>query len=263
MAVAENIPSASASEEKTVERKGLWYLDLKYVTIGTLVVLGLAIAARWYQTWAGWDYGMDSTSPEFQKYWMTLFYVQTAAAIIIFPTVMGYLWFTRDKNLDKLAPEVELRRTMQFVGTLFVYAFTFVWAGSFFAEQDAAWHQVVVRDTSFTPSHIIEFYGMFPLFIILGFGSFLFAITRLPLYAKGFSLPLVIAVVGPMMVLPNVGFNEWGHAFWFMEEYFTAPLHYGFVFFGWAILGLGGILVQLVSRLTVLMDQVWGKETTS
>ena len=168
---------------------------------------------------------------------------------------------TRDRNLHQLTPENELRRYMTLLGALFVYAFSFVFAGSFFAEQDAAWHQVVVRDTSFTPSHIILFYGAFPLFIILGFGALLYATTRLPLYAKAYSIPLIVTVVGPMMVLPNVGFNEWGHAFWFMEEYFTAPLHYGFVVFGWAILGAGGMLVQIISRLVVLMDQIWGEET--
>jgi len=260
MAVAENIPTAGATAEKKDERTGLWYLNLKWVILGSLLVFAVAAGSRWYQGWASWDYGTDSTHPDFQKYWMNLMYVQIAVYATIFVTSLSYIWITRDKNLKNLSAEDELKRMMFFIGTLFVYAWAFVFAGSFFAEQDAAWHQVVVRDTSFTPSHIIEFYGMFPMFICLGFASFLWATTRLPLYAKGFSIPLVIATTGPMMVLPNVGFNEWGHAFWFMEEYFTAPLHYGFVFFGWSILGLGGILVQVMSRVTILVGQIWGNE---
>jgi methane/ammonia monooxygenase subunit C len=47
---------------------------------------------------------------------------------------------------------------------------------------------------------------------------------RLPLY-KETSFPLVMAIAGPLMSLPNVGLNEWGPAFWFMEELFSAPLH--------------------------------------
>jgi methane/ammonia monooxygenase subunit C len=47
------------------------------------------------------------------------------------------------------------------------------------------------------------------------------------------------------MILPNVGLNEWGHTFWWMEELFVAPLHYGFVFFGWMALGLCGLLCQI------------------
>jgi len=260
MAVAENIPSATTTAENTKAKSGMWYLNLKWVTLGTLLILGYVVAARWYQSWAAWDFGTDATTPEFDQYWMTLLYGQLTFFAAMFVISLSYIWFTRDKNLKALAPEVELKRMMFFLGMLFVYAFAFVWAGSFFAEQDASWHQVVVRDTSFTPSHIVEFYGMFPLFIVLGFSSFLWATTRLPLYAKGFSIPLVIATTGPMMVLPNVGFNEWGHAFWFMEEYFTAPLHYGFVFFGWSILGLGGILVQVMSRMSVLVGQVFGNE---
>jgi methane/ammonia monooxygenase subunit C len=172
----------------------------------------------------------------------------------------AYVWLTRDRHLDQLKPALELKRYVTFITLIFIYAFTFYWAGSFFAEQDASWHQVVVRDTSFTPSHIAVFYFSFPLFIIQGVALLLYATTRLPLYAKGVSIPLVMAVVGPFMLLPNVGFNEWGHAFWIMEEYFTVPLHYGFVFFGWAILALGGILVQIMSRLTVLFTQVFGAE---
>ena len=47
------------------------------------------------------------------------------------------------------------------------------------------------------------------------------------------------------MILPNVGLNEWGHTFWFMEELFVAPLHYGFVFFGWLALAIAGVLLQV------------------
>jgi ammonia monooxygenase/methane monooxygenase subunit C len=47
------------------------------------------------------------------------------------------------------------------------------------------------------------------------------------------------------MILPNVGLNALGHTFWWMEEVFVAPLHYGFVFFGWMVLGLCGLLCQI------------------
>ena len=56
---------------------------------------------------------------------------------------------------------------------------------------------------------------------------------RLPLYNQATSFALVAAVVGPMFILPNVGLNEWGHAFWFVDELFAAPLHWGFVTLGW------------------------------
>jgi methane/ammonia monooxygenase subunit C len=54
------------------------------------------------------------------------------------------------------------------------------------------------------------------------------------------------------MIFPNVGLNEWGHTFWFMEELFVAPLHYGFVFFGWMALAVFGVTLQILHRLREL-----------
>jgi len=34
-----------------------------------------------------------------------------------------------------------------------------------------------------------------------------------------------------------------------MEEYFSAPLHWGFVVLGWSVLALGGLLVQILQHL--------------
>ena len=244
------------SDDKSLGR----FFNMPIVVGGFILIAAICIAARWYQQTYGWWYGLDATAPEFDTYWMTLLYAELTIVPLVGVALAAYLWLTRDRNLAAVKPAEELKRYMTFISLIFVYAWTFYWAGSFFAEQDASWHQVVVRDTSFTPSHIIVFYLSFPLFIIQGVGVLLYAVTRLPLYAKGVSVPLLVAVVGPFMLLPNVGFNEWGHAFWIMEEYFTVPLHYGFVFFGWSILALGGILVQILSRVSVLFTQVFGEE---
>jgi methane/ammonia monooxygenase subunit C len=58
------------------------------------------------------------------------------------------------------------------------------------------------------------------------------------------------------MILPNVGLNEWGHAFWISEELFVAPLHWGFVVLGWTGLCLGGVLMQVVFRCSRLLSAV-------
>ncbi|TAN48210.1 MAG: methane monooxygenase/ammonia monooxygenase subunit C, partial [Methylococcaceae bacterium] len=57
------------------------------------------------------------------------------------------------------------------------------------------------------------------------------------------------------MILPNVGLNEWGHTFWFMEELFVAPLHYGFVIFGWLALAVMGVVLQIMDSLNPLMGK--------
>ena len=128
-----------------------------------------------------------------------------------------------------------MRRIFNLLSWIFVYGLAIYWGASYFTEQDGTWHMTVIRDTDFTPSHIIEFYMAYPIYIIMGIGSFMYARTRLPTFAcKGWSVAFVMLFVGPFMIFPNVELNEWGHTFWFMEELFVAPLHWGFVFFGWS-----------------------------
>ena len=88
------------------------------------------------------------------------------------------------------------------------------------------------------------FYGSFPLFIILGIAAYLYTRTRLPRFAARHSLPFLIAVTGPFMLLPVVGYNEWAHSYWILEERFAAPVHAAFMLFAWTGLGLGGLLLQ-------------------
>jgi methane/ammonia monooxygenase subunit C len=44
-----------------------------------------------------------------------------------------------------------------------------------------------------------------------------------------------------------------------MEELFVAPLHWGFVFFGWMALGVFGVVLQILGRVHALV----GKEGVS
>ena len=209
------------------------------------------VGVRIWQQMFAWSAGLDSTSPEFQTHWMSLLYLQFTLEGIAAVSIWSWLWKTRDKDLANVPPDVELRRYMRLIAWLMTYVFAVYWA-EFFAEQDATWHQTVVRDTEFTPSHIPLFFGALPVFIIMGVSSYLYARTRIPQFAQGHSVPFLIAVAGPFMMLPNVGFNEWGHTFWIMEEIFSAPLHAGFVIFGWAALCLGGILMQGIPRIVEL-----------
>ncbi|MEY2699871.1 MAG: hypothetical protein RIQ52_626, partial [Pseudomonadota bacterium] len=39
----------------------------------------------------------------------------------------------------------------------------------------------------------------------------------------------------------------------FMEELFVAPLHYGFVFFGWLALAISGVLLQTFASFANLI----------
>jgi methane/ammonia monooxygenase subunit C len=234
-----------------------YFRDAKWWGLAMLAILGLYSFAIWYQQAYGHLYGMDSHSPEFDQYWMTWLYTELLLEPVFAVVVWSAVWFTRPRNETAIAPREEVRRYFTFVMWLVVYTWAVYWGASFFAEQDGAWHQVVTRDTSFTPSHVMIFYLSFPVYIIIGVGSLLYAMTRLPMYREhGISVPHVLAIVGPFMILPNVGLNEWGHAFWFMEELFNAPLHWGFVILGWTGLGLGGVLMQIVLRVNKLLPHI-------
>jgi methane/ammonia monooxygenase subunit C len=226
-------------------------LDPRLMFAAMAVTSVIFVSIRLFQQAFAWTAGLDSTSPEFGTHWMRLLYAEIAAEGILAVSLWGWLWKTRDQNLEALKPEVELRRYFTFISWLMMYVFAVYWAG-FFAEQDATWHQTVIRDTEFTPSHIPLFFGALPVFSIMGVSSYLYAHTRIPLFNREHSVPFLIAVAGPFMMLPNVGFNEWGHTFWIMEEIFSAPLHAGFVIFGWAAICLGGILMQALPRIIEL-----------
>lgn len=246
------------SIEQTQESKTLpWYLRDLYKYLAAFAVLtAVYIGLRLYQGAYGISAGLDSTHPDFERYWMRLLYVELVVQAVVMTGLWAYLWITRDRNLDSISPREEIRRYFTLTMWISVYTFAVYWAGSYFAEQDNSWHQVAIRDTPFTANHIVVFYLGFPLYTILGGCAWLYARTRLPLFAEGISLPLTLAVVGPFMILVSVGFNEWGHTFWFREEFFAAPIHWGFVIGVWFALGVGGILLQAVSRMIELLDKL-------
>ena len=239
-----------------------WY-DSRLYKLGLLPILGIAVFWIWFQRTYAYSHGMDSMEPEFDQIWMGLWRFQ----MMLWPTMAalywGWLWKTRStkEELASLTIKQEIKRYFYFLMWLGVYLFGVYWGSSFFTEQDASWHQVIIRDTSFTPSHIPLFYGSFPMYIIMGVSMYIYASTRLPLYNKTTSFPLVMVIAGPIMSLPNVGLNEWGHAFWFMEELFSAPLHWGFVVLAWAALFAGGVAVQIIARFSNLLDVQWNNQS--
>lgn len=216
-------------------------------------------AARWYQNEYSFTVGLDYFEPEFQKYWMTLFWAQlgvigTAGAVLI-----PYLWFTRDKALN-ITPQEELSRYYMILAILAVGGLILYFALNIFTEADAAWHQVTVRDTDFTPTHIILFYGMLPMLFVGIVFAFVWIHTRMPDFKDRISVPLSVLAAGPLLIAPNLGYNEWGHTFFYAEELFGAPIHWGFVTLGWAFLGVAGFLVQCFNRMAQLTEIV-GSET--
>jgi methane/ammonia monooxygenase subunit C len=210
------------------------------------------IIVRIYQQEMSWKYGLDFFAPEFTTYWLSILYIELPTWVIIGTVWWGYLWKTRDRAVDKITPQEELKRYWFLLQMVMLYAWAVYWGASFFTEQDGTWHQTVIRDTDFTPSHIIEFYMSYPIYILIGVATYLYAKTRLPLFSKGHSLSYLMLVGGPAMIFVNVALNEWGHTFWIMEELFVAPLHWGFVTLGWFGLAVWGVFLTACPRILEL-----------
>jgi len=230
-------------------------LDLRLLAFGGPALFAIVAALRLYEQFFAWSHGLDSFSPEFGLYWNSLLVLSIAAALLGALGFAAYLWRTRDRHLDAVEPAEELRRYFVLVQWLTLFALALYFGLSFFTEQTAVWHMTAVRDTDFTPSNIVTFYAAYPLYVVLGVGAYFYAATRLPAFAKGYSLPFVVLVVGTFMTIPNVGLNEWGHTFWFMDEGFAGPLHWGFVVFGWMTLGSFGVVLQILMRLQALFGE--------
>jgi|SRR5208283_1707062 len=226
---------------------------LRTFLIGGAILAAIVIGLRLYEGAFGWSMGLDSFSKEYGLYWHTLLVVSIPASLLAAFAVAGYMWRTRDRNLGSVAPAEELRRYHVLAQWLALYGIAIFLGLSFFTEQTAVWHMSAVRDSDFTPSNIVTFYISYPVFVVFGVAAYAYAVTRLPFFSKGFSLPFIVLLIGTFMTIPNLGFNEWGHTFWVLDEGFASPLHWGFAFFGWMALGCFGVALQILGRLRELL----------
>lgn len=239
------------------EREGLSALGAPWRSFFAvmLIIVSVFAAYRVYQEATAFTFGLDYFHPDFATYWMNLLYAQLIAVGALGLLTQLYLWRTRDRHLDSLAPRDELRRLFVLMTQLLAFVAVFYITGSIYTESDAAWHQVTIRDTDFTPTHIGLFYFGVPMVIYVGLTSFMYARTRIPMFARRVSIPFVIIISGAVMIMPNLGLNEWGHTFFYAEELFAAPIHYGFVLLGWSTFAAGGLFVQILGRISVLARQ--------
>src|SRR5207248_8629367 len=100
-------------------------------------------------------------------------------------------------------------------------------------------------------------YGIFPVFIGIAVGTFLYARDRLPriFVDKGFPVSFGLVLTGSFFLLFWVGFNEFGHSFFTPEEVFSAPLHWGFNSFAYLLAGTFAVWFQTAPRLFELVDK--------
>ena len=241
---------SAALERPSADKVKVWSPVPLVAMVG--IVFAICGAWRWYQQIEGFKSGLDASEAAFWEKWMPLWYLNLAATAVAQTSVPLYMWLTRDRALSKVTPEVELKRYFLFFAMLVTMTMTQT-ISIVFGATDAAWHQVVVRDTSLTPSHIVLFFGIVPLFTTFGLAAFFYALTRIPDFSRSVPLALVLAIMAPFMVLPSVAYNEWGHAFWLMEELFIAPLHWGFVALAWGFMAALGVIGLSLPRVAELV----------
>lgn len=229
--------------------------SLRWVLPVAGTVFALEVLWRIYEWRYAWDYGLDSTTSDFRQYWHGLLYFNLA--LITIGGGVALAWLMRGcrtctehrDTYGEVLPEHEIGHVWRTWAGIAGFAIS-LYGFAYFAEQDAAWHQVTIRDTAFTPSHTVLFWGIAPLAVLVAACIYVYAVTRLPkIYAKGVPLSLALFFTGVFLLFVWVAFNEWGHSFWIAEELFSAPLHWGFVAFAFMAFGLIGVFTQTLKRV--------------
>jgi methane/ammonia monooxygenase subunit C len=229
------------------------------------ITLGIFAFYRIYQSYFAWTKGLDSAAPDYAKYWMKALYVNTGTLVILGSILMA--WAMRDcqacvsqmETHGRILPRHEEHHIWIVWSLLVIFCIGLYAAASFFGEQDASWHQVAIRDTAFTPSHIFLFYGVFPVFGFTSAVAFLYARKHLSnnIYApeKGFPVSWGLVLGSSSFLMFWVAVNEFMHSFVVPEELFSAPLHWGFITFGLLAGGAFAILFQTLPRVMELQNE--------
>lgn len=252
--------AASGARYRGFERLLTDWRPFGLLLVGLVLVFG---GMRIYQGAFAWTKGLDATSRDFALYWRTLL----AANLVVFGggTVAWWAHLARTRCAEcasaaeaGTAAAHEEQHIKRLWALIAGWTVSLYFMGGFFGEQDAAWHQTAIRDTAFTPSHIVLFYAAFPLGITFALGSYLYARTRLPqLYGPQRGVPVSFLLIGfgAVLLMIQVALNEWAHSLFQTEELFAAPLHWPFVAYGYLAAGTFAIWFETVGRLFTLKDQ--------
>ena len=249
-------PNDTATQEPVEGRPGRgpidWLGGWRTGIVAPLILLAIAFALRIYQQFFAWKGGLDSSSHAFTVEWRTLLVGGLLGVAIFTLAWWGWLLRTGRTIALRISHREEVRRIAVFWGLVGATSVNLYIEASFFPNQDGAWHQTAVRDTAFTPSHIPMFYIFFPLGITMTVGTYLYGRTRLPwIYGahKGFPWSFALLIAASVTEMGQVAMNEWGHSLWYPEEFFAAPFHWPFVFYGWLAAGIFALWAETLIRL--------------
>src|ERR1700704_6235625 len=72
--------------------------------LGTIAINVFYVGVRIYEQVFGQFAGLDSFAPEFTTYWMTILYIEEPVELISFLALVGWMWKTRDTDLEHVQP---------------------------------------------------------------------------------------------------------------------------------------------------------------
>jgi methane/ammonia monooxygenase subunit C len=226
----------------------------------------LFVALSLYLHAFGWYAGIDASSTEFALYWRSLLIFELVSWAV--GTLAWWTWLLRTgRELARTVGHAEeVRRIVVVWGLASATCVVLYFMTSFFPISDAAWHQTAVRDTAFTPTHIVMFYAAYPLGITMAVGTYLYGRTRLPkLYgpAKGFPWSFFLLIAASVAEMMQVAMNEWGHSLWITEEIFAAPFHWPFVMYGWLAVSIFTIWTETGLRVIAIENEADAAENAA
>src|SRR3982074_904312 len=236
-----------------------WWGGWRTCILACLGFSALFIALGLYMHAFAWSAGINAASPEFALYWRSLLVVQLVGVGV--GTIGWWAWLVRSGRTiaQAIAHEEEVRRIVVFWGLIGATSVVLYFMASFFASADGAWHQTAVRDTAFTPVHIVIFYCAFPLGITMTVGTYLYGVTRLPnvyLASAGFPWSFFLLITASVTEMLQVALNEWGHSLWIAEEIFAAPLHWPFVIYVWLFAAIFALWLETLIRLLSIEKEI-------
>jgi methane/ammonia monooxygenase subunit C len=230
-----------------------WMVGWKPLFISCALILA-ADVFLWFWNYAFmFSAGLNSASPEFTRYYRSLFWGEVLSLGLFAGVWFGWLIRTGREVIKQPCERAEEVRRIAILWSLIgATSFSIYLEASFWPNWDGSWHQTMVRDTALTPTHIPMFYFFFPLSVILALGSYIYGRFRIPaVYGadKGFPWSFFLLISAAVLESMAVAANEWGHSLWISEEIFSVPFHWPFVIYGWLASGMFAVWGETIVRL--------------
>lgn len=157
-----------------------------------MLLLGLYLAG-----WLGGASGASTVnfSPHALLDYLPVWVVEAVFALTI------WRWILRTQEASLAADNGgRVPQTLVLMIWLTLDVFMVIVGGGFLAHMDTPWAQMSTAKLS--PAHLVTFIAVMPAYVVFGIASWLFALTRLPEFARGKTDHFLVITFAPFMFLP-------------------------------------------------------------